>query len=332
VRLLQLAEQEHTLLLTLHHMICDGWSIRVLVHELAVVYGALSTGRSHPLPALHIQYADFAHWQRKQQQSEAMSTQVAYWKRQLHAPLPVLKLPTDRPRTSALSFHTACQSLVLPPSFVTALTRFGQRESSTLFMTLLAAFKILLHGYTGQKDLVVATLLAHRNRQDIEGLIGCFINTVLLRTHLAGNSTWRKVLHRVRDTTLAAYAHQDLPFEALIRTLERERGLRRRFLCQVMFILQPAMPKPVSLSGLTLQLVKADESTEADLTATTFDMILIFRDRPPGLVASCLYKTRLFKAETIAQMLADFQRVLERLMSQPEQLLSAFHIRGRGQS
>jgi amino acid adenylation domain-containing protein len=326
VRLLRVAEQEHVLLVSLHHIISDGWSIGVLAHELAVLYDALSAAKPSSLPPLPIQYADFAHWQRQWRHSEARDTQLAYWREQLRDPLSVLELPTDRPRTTALSFHTARHPLTLPKALSEAVIRLSRREGATLFMTLLAAFKMLLYGYTGQEDQRVATLTANRNRQEIEALIGLFINTVLLRTDLGGNPTFREVLQRVRATTLTAHAYQDLPFEDLVQALEHERGLQRRTLCQVMFILQNTMREPLQLPGLTLSLLEVDQSVVgAELTATTFDVMLILRDGPQGLAGSCIYKTTLFDATTITRMLGDFQHVLERVISQPELPLSTLH-------
>lgn len=325
VVLLRLDEHEHLLLMTLHHIISDGWSLGILAHELTSLYDAFSTRCPSPLPALPIQYADFAHWQQQWRHSEAKDAQLAYWKQQLHDPLPRLELPSDRPRTAALSFRTARQPLRLPGRVSQALTHLSRREGSTLFMTLLAAFKLLLYSYTGQEDLCVGTLVANRQRQEIEGLIGLLINTVLLRTHLGGNPTFLEVLQRVRETTLAAYTHQDLPFEDLVATLERERGLKRASLCQVMFILQHAMPPPLKLPTLTLSVVEADQRVaEPGLTATTFDVILMLQDRPQGLAGSCIYKTALFDAATIERLLEAFQRMLTRIVAQPEQSLSAF--------
>jgi acyl carrier protein len=213
VLLLQLAARERILIVTMSHIISDGWSVGLLVHELALLYHAFSRGSSSPLPALPVQYADFARWQQELRFTDAGAAQLDYWKQQLCHPLPVLELPSDRPRTATLSFRTARQALRLPRALSDALTRLGHREGSTLFMTLVAAFKILLYGYTGQEDLRLGTLLANRHRPEVEGLIGLFVNTVLLRTDLSGNPTLRQVLQRVRATTLAAHAHQHLPFE-----------------------------------------------------------------------------------------------------------------------
>jgi acyl-CoA synthetase (AMP-forming)/AMP-acid ligase II/aryl carrier-like protein len=325
VRLLRLGEQEHVLLLTMHHIISDAWSLGVFMRELAVLYTAFSAGSPSPLPELSIQYADFAYWQRQWRRSEAIAAQLAYWQEQLHAPLPILALPTDRPRGTALSFRTALQTLVLPEELSAALKTLSWQEGSTLFMTLLAAFKVLLHGYTGQEELCIGTLVANRNRQEVEGLIGLFVNTVLVRTNLGGNPTFREVLRRVRKTTLAAYAHQDLPFEDLVQTLEHEHHLQRRSLCQGMFILQNAMRQPAKLSDLTLSFIGADESVgELGLTVTAFDIVLTLWESPQGLAGSCIYKTTLFDAATINQMLEDYQRVLKHIIVQPEQSLSTF--------
>jgi amino acid adenylation domain-containing protein len=330
VALLRLEAQEHLLLTTMHHIISDGWSLGILTHELAALYTAFSAGRPSPLPPLPIQYADFAHWQQQWRHSAARDAAMAYWRQQLHDPLSVLELPIDRPRTAALSFHTARQSFRLPEELVQALTRLCRQEGSTLFMTLLAAFKILLYSYTGQRDLCVGTLLTNRPRPEIEGLLGLFINTVLLRTDLRGDPTLREVLRQVRDTTLAAYAHQDLPFEDLVQALERERALKRSSLCQVLFVLQHAVAPPYQLPGLTLRVMETSQGTpEPGITATTFDSILMMRETPQGLTGSCIYKTALFEAATIKRLLRDFQGVLARLVAQPEQPLSTLGALGK---
>jgi non-ribosomal peptide synthetase component F len=305
----------------------------VLAHELAVLYDAFSASEPSPLPELRIQYADFAHWQRQWRDNDVMAAQLAYWQEQLRDPLPTLGLPTDHPRGAALSFRTARQTLVLPGELSEALMGLSHRHGSTRFMTLVAAFKMLLYGYTGQEDLRVATLIANRNRRETEEVIGLFVNTVILRTDLHGDPTCQEVLQRVRATTLAAYAHQDLPFEDLVQTLERERGLKRSSLCQVMFILQNAMHRPLRRSARTLSFLETDLSIlMPPLVGTTFEVVLILRERPQGLTVSAIYKRDLFDATTIDRMLRDFQHVLECLIGQPEQPLATFRSLRGGQS
>jgi amino acid adenylation domain-containing protein len=323
--LLRLAEREHLLLVTLHHIISDGWSLGVLVRELAILYDAFTAGKPSPLPALPIQYADFSAWQRQWQRSPVMEAQLAYWRAQLHEPLPVLALPTDHPRGTALPLSTARQTLEIPQALSEALKGLGQQEGSTLFMTCFAAFTMLLYGYTGQEDLCVATLIANRTRRETEGLIGLLVNTVLLRIDLGGNPTRREVLQRVRATTLAAYAHQDLPFEELVRTLEYERNLQRMSLCQVMVIWQNAIVQPQHYSAHTLSFQTVEQGVVApEVALSTFDIVLILRERPEGLTGMCIYKTDLFEAATIRHLLDDFQYVLACLSSQPEQALATF--------
>lgn len=325
VRLLRLDEHEHLLLVTAHHIIADGWSLGVLVDELAQLYDACSTGAPSPLPDLPVQYADFAAWQREWRNHSELVDQLAYWRQQLRDPWPALELPTNGPRGAALSFQTARHPLMLPRELVGALKRLGLQETGTLFMTLVAAFEILLHGYTGQEDLRVATLVANRNRLETERLIGLFVNTVILRTDLSGNPTCREVLRRVRATTLAAYAHQDLPCEEVVRTLVQERGLERASLCQVMVILQNAVQRTVTPSARTLRFVHADWNTPIPpAVATTFDIILMFRERLEGIVGTCIYPKDRFEPATIQDMLEDFEHVLERLVEEPDRPLSAF--------
>jgi amino acid adenylation domain-containing protein len=326
--LLRLGEQEHLLCVVMHHIISDGWSLGVLTHELAVLYAAFAAGDPSPLPPLPIQYGDFARWQRQWQHSEARQAQLVYWRQQLRAPLPVLALPTRRSQGGALSFHTARQALVIPEALSAALTQLSRRAGSTLFMTLLAAFKVLLHSYTGETDLCVGTLVANRNRQETEGLIGLFTNTVILRTDLCGNPPFREVLQRVRATTLAAYANQDLPSTELVQTFDPAHAGARTALCQVMFVLQNAMQRPLHLPAQTLRFLEADQySIGSEATATMFDIILMMRARPQGLAGACIYKAALFDPVTINQMLEEFQLLLTRIIAQPEQALSTLQRR-----
>jgi non-ribosomal peptide synthetase component F len=237
----------------------------------------------------------------------------------------VLELPTDRSRGTALYVRTARQPLEIPNTLFKALKDRSLQEGSTPFMTCLAAFKVLLYGYTGQEDVRVATLVANRTRRETEGMIGLFVNTVILRTHLGGNPTGREVLQRVRATTLAAYSHQDLPFEELVRTLESERHLQRELLCQVMVIWQNAMLRPLQRSPQILNFLTTEQSVAvADVAFTTFDIILTLRERPQGLTGTCLYKLDLFDATTISRMLDDFQDVLSCLTAEPEQPIATF--------
>jgi hypothetical protein len=320
VHLLRLGEQDHILLLTMHHIISDGWSWGVLLHELAVLYGAFSHGRPSPLPDLPLQYADYTLWQRQWLHSEAGKAQLAYWTQQLHAPLAILDLPMDRPRTAELSLHTARQSFQIPKELTVALTRLSQQEGVTVFMTLVAAFKALLYGYTGQEDIRVGTLVANRQHQDAEGLIGLFANLVILRTNLGGNPSLRQVLQRMRTTMLDAYAHQDLPFEYLARALVRARQCDRQSLFQVMFAMQNARQHTLALPALRLKVLETQP-----VEASACELAVSVRESPQGLDGLCIYKTALFDVSTIIRMLGDFQRVLERLIAQPELTLSAFH-------
>jgi hypothetical protein len=323
--LLQLSQQDHILLVTLHHIICDGCSLGVLVRELAVLYDTLAAGEPSPLPALSIQYADFASWQNQWQRHAVMQTQLAYWKEQLRGPLPVLELPTARPRGTGSLLRTARQTFELPQALFKALKDLSQCEGNTLFMTCLAAFKIFLYGYTGQTDLCVATLVANRT-PETEDLIGLLVNTVLLRTDLSGNPTQQEVLQRVRATTLAAFANQGLPFEEVVRALEHERGLERTTLCQAMVIWQNAMVQTEQFLQRRLRFETIEQNVEVlDAVLTTFDVILTLRERSQGLTGMLIYKTDLFDAETICQMLDDFQYVLTCLHTQPETALAAFY-------
>ena len=323
--LLALSQRDYLLLVTLHHIVGDGWSLGILIQELAVLYDAFATGMPSPLPPLPIQYADFASWQRQWRHDAVMQAQLTYWKEQLHEPLPMLELAANHPRGIALPFHTARQPLELPSVLVDALKRMSHREGSTLFMTCVAAFKILLYGYTGQEDVCVATLVANRTRPETEGLIGLLVNMVILRTNLSSNPTSRQVLQRVRATTLAAYAHQDLPFEELVRTLEDERNLGRTSLCQVMVIWQNSIPRPLQYSAQTLSFHPIDQGAVVpDVPLTTFDITLTLREKPQGMTAVCLYNAEMFDVVTIHHMLDDFQHVLTCLSTQPEQVLESF--------
>jgi len=247
--LLRLAETEHIVLLTLHHIIADGWSMGVLVRELAQLYHAFVHNQPSPLPDLPVQYVDFVAWQHAYLRGATLERQLNYWKQRLGDLPPPLDLPTDRPRTAFNGARGAHRSFSLSAALTESLKAIGRSEDATLFMTLLAAFQTLLFRYTGQEDISVGSPVANRNRAEIEPLIGVFINTLVMRTDLSGQPTFRELLRRVRETTLDAYANQDLPFEHLVEVLHPERSLSRTPLFQVMFILQNAPAAGVSPAG-----------------------------------------------------------------------------------
>ncbi|MDB4896752.1 MAG: amino acid adenylation domain protein, partial [Firmicutes bacterium] len=249
--LLVCSATEHVLLPIMHHIIADGWSTGVLVREAATLYQAFAAGQPSPLPELPIQYADFAAWQRSWFVRDVQEQQLAYWRQQLTG-VEVLQLPTDHPRPAVPTRTGALASLKLTQALTEGLKAVGRQEGVTLFMTLLAAFQALLHRYTHQADIAVGSPVANRNRAETEGLIGFFVNTLVLRTDLSGNPTFRELLERVRENTLGAYSHQDMPFEQLVEALQPERDLSHSPLFQVMFVLQNVPVPALELSELTL--------------------------------------------------------------------------------
>lgn len=310
--LLWMDDQEHMLLLAMHHIISDGWSRGVLFRELSILYEAFFTGGSSPLPEPAIQYADFAVWQRQWLQGEILESQLSYWRQQFDGAPLVLELPTDRPRPPIQTAEGARQSLVLPKRLAESLLALSHQQHVTLFMTLLAAFKTLLYRYTGQEDILVGTPVANRNRVELEGLIGLFANTLVLRTTLSGNPTFRELLGRVRDVALGAYAHQDLPFEKLVEELQPQRSLARHPLFQVMFVLQNAPRRGFNLAGLTLTPFEIDRET------AMFDLSLLLTEEAEGWRATLGYNIDLFDAATMRRMLEHFQTLLEGIVANPD--------------
>jgi amino acid adenylation domain-containing protein len=314
-KLLRLGQQEHLLILTMHHIISDEWSVEVLVQEMAALYKALLTGSHSPLPELPIQYTDFAYWQRQWLQGEVLETQLNYWKQQLDGAPAVLQLPTDRPRPAVQTYRGAKQSIKLPKSLSEALKELSRQEDVTLFMLLLAAFQTFLYRYTGQDDILVGSPIANRNRDELKGLIGFFVNTLVLRTNLEGNLSFQELLGRVRSITVGAYAHQDLPFEQLVEARQPERDVSYTPLFQVMFALQNA-PQLEEIPGLALSLLKVESLT------AQFDLSLSMENTEQGLMASFEYNTDLFDAITITRMLGHFQNLLEGIVANPQARLS----------
>ncbi|MBI4782433.1 MAG: amino acid adenylation domain-containing protein [Oscillatoriophycideae cyanobacterium NC_groundwater_1537_Pr4_S-0.65um_50_18] len=330
VTLLKLAETEHILLLTLHHIISDGWSMGVLMQELGVLYTAFLNGQSSPLSELSIQYADFAHWQRRSLQGEILESQLAYWGQQLKD-LPGLNLPTDRPHPPVQGHRGATQPLALSPTLTAALEALGQAEGVTLFMTLFTAFQILLYRYTGQTDLAVGVPIANRNRSEIEGLIGFFVNSLVLRTNLAGNPTFRELLRQVREVALAAYAHQDVPFEKLVEELHPDRDLSRNPLFQVVFALQNAPMHSLELPNLTLKPWQlAIGTTRFDLEFHLWEQSQglsgLWQEPVEGISGFVAYNTDLFDAATIARLLTHFQTLLEAVVAHPDRHITELSI------
>ena len=314
--LLQLGEEEHVLLLTIHHIVFDEWSMGVLLRELATLYEAFSNGKRSPLVELSIQYADFAVWQRQWLSGEVLKAQLTYWKQQLSGKLPVLQIPTARPRPATQTFRGTRQSLVLPKTLTEELKALSQREGVTLFMTLLAAFQTLLSRYTGQNDILVGTPIANRNRVETKDLIGFFPNTLVLRTNLSGNPTFQELLGRVREVALGTYAHQALPFEKLVEELQPERDLSYQPLFQVMFILQNTPMPALELSDLTLNFLELHTGT------AKFDLTLELNETSESLKGWFEYNTDLFDAATIARMANQFRILLEGVVADPDQRLS----------
>ncbi|MFG6101405.1 amino acid adenylation domain-containing protein [Leptothoe sp. EHU-05/26/07-4] len=310
--LVKLNERKHLLMFNTHHIISDGWSIGVLIRELATLYEAFSQGQPSPLPKLPIQYVDFAVWQRQWLQGEVLEAQQAYWKQQLEATPPVLELPTDRHPPSVITSQGTKKFFALSQSLTEKIKNLSQQEGVTLFMTLLATFKVLLHSYKGQEDILVGSPIANRNRPETEGLIGFFVNTLVLRTNLSGNPSFREFLGRIREVTLGAYAHQDLPFEKLVTELGLERGPNENPLFRVWFVLQNALMPALELPSLTLN------ALEFETGAVRHDLKLDLMETPEGLKGFLEYRIDLFEASTIAQMAKLFEFLLETIVQQPD--------------
>jgi amino acid adenylation domain-containing protein len=311
-----LSQTEQILLICMHHIISDGWSMGVLREELALLYNAYSQGQPSPLELMPVQYADFAVWQRQWLHGEVLDSQLNYWQHQLADAPQFLPLPTDRPRPAVQRFRGAHSTFALSPELSQGLTQLSQQQGVTLFMTLLAAFDTLLYRYTGQADILVGSPIANRNRQELEGLIGFFINTLVLRTDLSGNPSFNELLVRVREMALGAYAHQDLPFEMLVEVLQPQRDLSHTPLFQVMFVLQNAPVSPMELTGLTVSPVVVQSAT------AKFDLTLAIENTPDGLVGVWEYNTDLFDPGTIDRMMGHLVTLLEGIVANPSQRIA----------
>ncbi len=314
--LVRLADDDHLLLLTIHHVVSDVWSMGVLFRELGALYGAFSRGDPSPLPALPIQYADYTVWQDQRLRGERLERELAWWRNRLRGAPAALDLPTDHPRPPARSGRGGKQSLTLDPRLSEALKALGHREQVTLFTTLLAGFQALLMRYTGQEDIVVGCPIAGRTRAETEGLIGFFVNTLALRTDLSGDPSFRELLGRVREVVLEADAHQEVPFEKLVEELQPERDLGRTPLFQVAFALQNVPRQKRDLPGLTLR------SEGADTQTSKFDLMLYTWERGDGIRAALEYSADLFGAETARRLLTHFDTLLRGAVAEPDRRIS----------
>ena len=311
--LLRLAEDEHLLLLTMHHIVSDGWSIGVLISELATLYEGFVEGQTPNLPELPVQYADFAVWQRRWLNGEILERQLAYWKEQLGDNPPLLHLPTDLPRPAVPTIEGYFHVCELSKELTEALKDLSRQEGVSLYMTLLAAFKILLARYAGQDQIIIGTPIAYRNRIDIENLIGFFVNTLVLRTDLSGNPPFKELLKRIREVALGAFAHQDVPFEKLVEELQPERDITRTPFFQVMFSLQNAPMPSLKLGEVTMTLLQDESAT------SQFDLALDITERSNGMECLLEYSTKIFKRATVERMLIHYTNLLESIVAKPDQ-------------
>ncbi|HEX8116883.1 MAG TPA: condensation domain-containing protein, partial [Pyrinomonadaceae bacterium] len=308
--------QEHVLLLTMHHIVSDGWSMGIFERELVTLYECYSTGKPSPLKELPVQYADFAVWERRRLAVGQLEGQLSYWKERLGGDLPVLDLPTDHTRPAVQLFEGANYSFDIPKSLTEDLKSLGREQGATLFMTLLAGWQALLSRYSNQQDICVGTPIAGRTRVETEGLIGFFVNTLVLRTDLSGEPSFRELLGRVREVCLGAFAHQDVPFEKLVEEVARERSLSRTPLFQVMFALQNTPREARLAGGLVLQ-------PQSFATGRAkFDLTLVAHESDGGLRVTLNYRTDLFDAETIGRMAGHYERLLEAAARNPDEAVS----------
>ena len=316
VSLLQFDEEEHVVILTMHHLVSDGWSVGVLFWEVAKLYEAFAAGKDSPLPELPVQYADYAIWQREYLQQGALDDQLGYWLNQLNGAPPLTRLPADRQRLGVPGFHGANEPFAIPQILTESLREFSKAEGVTVFMTLLAAFKALLHRYSGQEDLIVGTDIANRNRIETESLIGFFVNLLALRTNLGGDPSFRELVKRVKVVTTGAYAHQDVPFEQVVSSLRPDRSVSKTPFVQVLFVMQNAPAPPIDLPGLNL------ESLPLYTETAEFELIVTLEETGAGISGSFAYSSDLFERSTIVRIQKEFGRLLHGALANPDQPLS----------
>jgi hypothetical protein len=322
--ILRLADQEHWLSVTVHHVVFDGWSAGVLWRELGLLYSACVAGQPSPLPELPIQYGDFAAWQRQRFVGTDHAADLAYWKQRLAGARSTLDLKPDFPRPRIRSYRGARHPICFDGPTVEALRSIGAAEGATLFMTLLAAFQLLLARVSGQHDICVGTPVAGRVRPELEGLIGCFINTLVLRADLSGDPTFRQFLSHVRENTLGAFAHQELPFEHLVAALNPKRSLDRTPLFEVLLILRNTPTESLNFSELQVHPLEVGNPT------AKFDLTLALDPDGPALVGVLEYSTDLFRPETIAKLSARLFKLIRGIIQEPNSRLSELPLWGPG--
>ena len=315
--LLRLGAEEHALVIGLHHAVTDGWTRTVLQRELRTLYAAFARGQASPLAPLAVQYADYAAWQRRRLDGEALSRKLAWWTEHLAGAPALLELPSDRPRPAVQSFRGAREAAMVSPGLAEALRGLGREEGATLFMVLMAAFQTLLARYSGADDVVVGTPVAGRERQEVEALIGCFVNTLALRGDLSGDPTFRELLRRTRETAVNAFRHQDVPFETVVEAVHPERTMSHAPVFQVMFVLQNTPRGGAQPEGLVFRGM-ASERTQAK-----FDLLLEAIESPEGMLLSLEYATDLFDASTITRMLAHLRTLLDAAAAAPDTRIGA---------
>ncbi len=319
--LLRQSETEHVLMVTMHHIVSDGWSVGVFFREVTELYEAVRQGREAALEPLPVQYADFAHWQREWLAGEVQTRQIEYWKKQLDGVDPGLTLPADRPRPAVRDHEGTREFFRTSPELLEKLRRIAEQHDATLYMTLLAAYSVLLHRYTQQTDIAVGTVVANRNRAEVEGLIGQFANTLVMRNDLSGDPAFAELLARVRRTALEGYDHQDVPFEAVVDALQADRSLSRSPVFQTVLVLQEEQAEPkLTLGGLEVT------SVDVDFSISKFDLTLDLRETPDGLTGAVEYSTALFDRETVRRFVRHFTTLLESLAEAPQTRISRLEL------
>ena len=318
--LIRLSETNHVLVVTMHHIISDGWSVGILIQEMAALYLAFATGKEPTLPELPVQYPDYCIWQHNWLQGEEFEKQQAYWHTQLQQAQTSLELPTDHPHPPTQTYRGQVHLVRFADELLAALHQLSRQEGASLFMTLLSAFAVLLYRYTQQTDILIGTPVANRNRRELEGLIGFFVNTIVLRADLTKNPSFRDLLRRIRQMTLDAYAHQDMPFEMLVEALQPQRHLSQNPLFQVMFAFQNVPMESMELPGLVW------EQFTLESGSAKFDLTLSMWENQNGLGAAFEYNSDLFDLSTIKRMVAHFEMLLTSLTTSPDNRINQLPI------